>query len=275
MRDRIKKLISIGIILLIILVMSIFDISLSSNFGGLLVITVFLTLILGLGEDDAFQNFVPTILPIVSTLFVIWIVYLWVFKIPLPVVGYTVETEMIIALFTVILAVATIVNVSIYRKYADLARLTTLDITINKFFGFEVINTGPFAAKNIKVTIEVIDKKKEKNVWNRMKRNFRDYINVQKKQVGFLGVGGKIQITEFSKFFEKRFNLDDVDDGTYSSESFRTKGKKSLENFIIKLNLSYSSDTLSKAPTPIMKKFRAKIDNSGTTLSEDLSEEHY
>lgn len=186
------------------------------------------------------------------------IIFTWFFNIQLP-FGINITDSSIIALFTIVLAGATIVNIFIYNRSLSLSRLSTIDVWLEDNFYVRVLNMGDFGIKNVSVEMEIIEKPPKKssfkekfriNLINRVK----DLLDTEEKKIRFIA-SHKNKRKDFFGYASKRLNLKKKSD-KYNNSWVEFKKKEKKRDIFVRLSINYFTDTLSKSPRPFIKIFK-------------------
>jgi hypothetical protein len=247
-----KKLIVGGIFIILMIILSALNFSWTPN-RIIWAIIISVIILFSFFEEDA-PKIAGSIVLSILFLGLGMIVLAWIFKFPLPYIKLQVEDITVMVIFTIVLAIATIANVFIYYKSFSISRLSHLDISIQKNLAIEIKNSGEFPARNIFVEMELFDKNKLKG-WEKVKSNFKDNLMVSEKRISYLARGER-KMADFREKIKKRFDVSEIADNIY-----RTNSPKSKTKFDIEVKVTYYSDLLSKNPYPIFK--RVKIEISG------------
>jgi len=151
-----KKMILFLLLLLILVLFSLFNIPPLSSFG-LIIISIYVMIFAFISPEWS-----PDIGKIILTLglvfLIIVMVFTWLSGGNIPYTNMKADNNTIIALFTIILAIATIINVITYKQSIGLSRLTELDFSLNKILCVEIENLGNYPARGIKLTTQIKDK---------------------------------------------------------------------------------------------------------------------
>jgi hypothetical protein len=207
------------------------------------------------------------ILNILLGLILLVIVILWFFGIKIPLfTGKVLEFDnnTIIAFFTIVLGIGTLINLYVYKKSINLARLSALDIELNEELNLKVINLGDFAIKRLWVEMELKDETERlkrkgnfsyKKIFKNIKQEFKDYYQTKTIKISYLSPHNYDFLDDFKDFIVKRFKLNEERDNTRNELwGFFIKGKKDFK-YRIRVIVKYSSDTFQRAPCPLVRDF--------------------
>jgi hypothetical protein len=187
----------------------------------------------------------------------------------IPIFKNGVTNEFVIAFFTIILTVSTIVNLIIYKKSVILSRLTVLSISLDEDFFLKIHNVGDYPANQIKVDIDIRKKpyikrinlnnltKKESliNVFKQIKLNFW---SSDRSDFGYLEPNEISELDIISIIREHHPNLKSNEKGGH-----RKISSDKEEKFKIIVNISFYNDVGDKAPLPILRIFKVTINEGG------------
>jgi hypothetical protein len=197
----------------------------------------------------------------------LFILVCWIFQSNLPFVSVEMKDSTVITMFTVVLAIATILNYSNHKKSMGLSRLPNLHLGFNGDLNIDIENVGKFDARGISIELELNQKKKTKLFKERVVNNLQEMFCIEENSVHFLGVGDSVSIP-VSGFIKKRFNIKDLQDNMSGEFSYDIGERESLE-FFVNVKLKYRSDTYFKNPLPVFRRFFVKISNGYAEIKED------
>jgi hypothetical protein len=271
--SRLKELMGYILIFLmgIILIISNPPTTFFSGSNVFLLIYVFLFIIIIFFKKKANEIMSMLGLSIVLS-FLIALIFLWLFKIPLPFTADIMTDQSIMAIFTIVLAFATIVNVVYYRKSIDLSRTTNLVIEIDNSLNVQIKNKGQFTARNINVELKLLNQSIPPIKQNFFKR-FKDIFIPEEKSISFLTPDGEYPI-DFGHYIKKRFDLINNPDDRVGG--YLSRKKRDKKDFKMIVSVKYFTDTLSHVPFPVIKKVRVKIDKlNGMRVIREYEQEYF
>src|SRR3989344_6600189 len=112
-------------------------------------------------EDD-FNTILIFLISTIAIISLFLFLFLWLFQVPIlntiPLFKEGITNEFIIAFFTIILTVSTIINLIIYKKSIALSRLTVLNASLNNELFLRIKNIGEYPANRVKVNIDIRNK---------------------------------------------------------------------------------------------------------------------
>ncbi len=253
--DRVSKLIGSILIFILLIIWIQFELLTTAYF---FILIYFIIIISFTFLKDEGRTLVNIIILMFSTFVFIVLLNSWLFEKPIPLVNINIDSQMMTALFTLILAVFTMLNVYVYNKSMNLSRLTSLDISYSHPFIFGIQNKGNFSARDIKVELWLrnISKCKENLDFNRIIENIKEFFKVETRRVDFIGPGDS-KPAIFSECLFNKLKIKEV----RLVPGFREEVKDSETGikYLIFLKISYFTDTLYKTPIPLIKTYRISI----------------
>lgn len=188
---------------------------------------------------------------------IIVMIFAWLGEGNLPYTNLNVDNNAMLVLFTIILAIATIINTITNRQIVGFSRLSEVNFYINPILCVIVENKGKYPVRRIKLTTEIREKMKSKGG---LKRRLGDLFLSPEDEKHYLP-SKENYVVDLRDYLKKRFKLKfDHDMQQYTSIKEKS--------FKIKLTLDYYSDNLFKNPLPIFKEFDIKVGPDGTTRKE-------
>ncbi|MEK6856026.1 MAG: hypothetical protein AABX66_02605 [Nanoarchaeota archaeon] len=250
------KIFILAIVFVILVIISnMLKLTASTSMFWMLVLTYIAIISFFLPETS--QELGKVILSLLLILLTIVIVFAWLKQGNIPFTNIKADNNAIIALFTIILAIATIINIMIYKQSIGFSRLSELDFELNNILCVEIRNIGNYPARGIKLSTKIIDKIKSKG-WQ--KRRFKDLFLSPEYTKHYLPSKGHYA-EKLREYLEKRFELD------YDKVKEKHTSKV-IKFFKVRLELNYYSDNFFKNPIPIIKEYEVKIDSNGMTKEE-------
>jgi hypothetical protein len=251
--SRVKKTLCIAIIIIFLFIIVSFKISLNSQlFGVFLLISIIL---LSSSYEDDFQSIFRSIIVLAMYAILIFIMLSWLFGFRVPLINKEFNDLATSTIFTIVIALATIVNVFLYKKSLSLSRLSTLRVDLTDYLSLKLINVGNFDLRNIKIQINFSESKREMRNKDKIKEEVNRTFKIYERDIPILQSQERCEIKEedLVNFLKNRFpkKIDFL------------LNKKMPEEWKFKTTLivSYYSDTLDKAPLPIVKDYEVKIKN--------------
>ena len=228
-------------------------------------------------EED-FGIMLSLVMSVLAVLSLFIFLLLWLFQAPvlnkIPLFQNGISNDIIIAFFTVILTVSTVINLVIYRKSIVLSRLTSLNAILDYCFSLKIKNIGEYPATRIKVSVDIRKKPKlqkleykyfknliNRNVWlkfwNKIKLQFwiSEESDIQYLEPKELSNSIDIYplIKKYFREIKERKNERD------EREIFSDTEKK----FKVIVIMHFYNDTGDKAPVPALRIFKIKVDKIG------------
>ncbi len=266
LNKKTRRMLSIAIIFLLMIIISAFHISINLNtIFFLFYLSIF---ILGIGFEDEMSKIILSILYMVVILTLIGIVFLWLFKIPTPFIPLQLTDQSIVAIFTIVLASATIWSVFIYQKSTLLSRLSVLDVRINQDLSIYVKNVGSYPIKRLEVEMELKEllplRERGKKFLKRLKDST---LNVQEKEIHYLSLNEQKNI-DFTEYIKKRFSLSENRNDRDEFLGFVTN-KGESKRFRVAVRVKYQSDQLFKSPFPIVRNAIVDVNDKESIVETD------
>ena len=249
MKQRLKTVIGVSIIFVLFAIISSLPLSYLFQSIPLFVFIFFFVSMIAFGEGETFGTF--------SLLFfgaiIVGIVFLWISQTNLPGTEFRISDQSIIALFTIVLAISTIINIIISNRSMKMSRVTNVDFyLINDTFDIQIKNLGPYSARAIKLEMEVFQDTKTK-----LTQKFKDFINVETRRVGFLAPS-KGKYESFKDFLSKRIGVV-VEENDYGDSTIRPKDRHQKAQYTLMLRLNYKTDHLFRVPFPQVRRYKISV----------------
>ncbi len=244
------------LILLVILIgFNLFNISFGSSTFWTVMLAYALVFVLIFPESS--PDFGKTILTLILCFMLIVLIFAWLNGGNIPYTNLKADSDAIMKIFTIVLAIATIINIGLYRQTIGFSRLSEVDFYLNTILAVEIENKGNYPVRNIKLKTKVVDKQRN-NGW--LKSKIKDSFLSPEYEKHYLSSKGRYA-EKLKDYLEERFNLEFNSD----IQQYVSARKKF---FKIRLELNYQSDALFQNPVPIIKEYEIEVDSEGTTRKE-------
>ena len=205
-----------------------------------------------------FPEFIPEIIKLVMMLALILligiIVISWIIGGTIPYTTLNADNNTIIAIFTIILAIATIINTNIYRKMVGFSRLSEVDFDLNSLLCLEVKNKGEYPVRNVKIKTKIFEKGSSgfRKLFDKFSSPEDDTHYISSK---------KDYIVDLREYLSKRFNI-----WFDNQKNLCTSSKKRL--FRIRIMVNYYTDNYFKNSLPIIKEYEVEVGPKGSKRKE-------
>lgn len=253
---RTKKVMAGAIFFLVLLVISSFKINLTSNLIFFLILLGYV--LLAITVEEELQDFFGNAVSMIILLLLILIIASWIFGFNLPYLNLEMQDSTIIAIFTVVLAMAAIFTYQHHKKLLGLSRLTNISVKLNEDLDLDVVNEGQFDARGIRVEYEVNKKGKTKLFKERFFKNLRERFFILEDDLHLLGIKEGIHLP-LSNFIKKSFKI---------KKDERIEKNEGLE-FYLFVKVKYHSETYFRSPLPVFHKFQVVISKGRIHIRKD------
>jgi len=255
LNSNFKKGFLFSLFIFIIIIIRLFNLGFTSSWFWTFWFAFILIFALIFPEDS--QEMGKIIFILILVFFVIILLFSWLHGGNIPYTNIKADNNTIVALFTIILAIATIINIVVSKESIGFSRLPELDFNLNKILCVEIENKGNYPARGITLSTRITDKQKMKG-WQ--KRRFIDLYTSPEFKKHYLPSNERYA-EKLSDYLEKRFEIK-YDKNKEKHTSIKRK------SFKVRLVLNYHSDTFFKNPLPIIKEYEIEVDSAGMTKKE-------
>ena len=191
---------------------------------------------------------------------IIFIVINWLFDLSPYGIYFEITDQGIMALFTIILAVSTLINFYFSSRNLNLSRLTYLNFKLDGIHSIRLKNIGNFSAKRIKIIVGCKRIHKEGKFLSKIWQLISEFFSPIESRIVNLFPNETVYLDPLIEKLKKKLDIKE-NKSVLGGLSFGSEEGK--REYLLDIAINYSTDRFYISPYPLFKKYKVIIDKNG------------
>lgn len=206
----------------------------------------------------------------IAALFFVFLLIFWMGNYPLTKTGFLLEEQHLNVLLTAVLVIATIVNISFYRKQAGINRLTTLDYHLQDDLSIKIENKDKFIAKEVIMSLYLRKRQKKETENDSINSTFRKSM-FQSRDMNFGTISLRSKSKSIKKFIEHsaKITINEYQNH-YGDLEVKYKPKSNSGKYILFTEIYFKSDLGESSKYSMRKYTQIELDKEGNIKVKEL-----